>query len=85
MSDNVVALRGTFQPPPEAEVNERLVEELSRLLDAARSGDIVGMAGTYLHKDRRASYSFAGTVGTFSLIGGLECAKERLLAIVLAR
>ena len=87
MSDNVVALRGVFHASPEkgAEVNERLIEELARLLDDARSGEIVGMAGTYLHKDRRASYSFAGTVGTFSLIGGLECAKERLLAIVLGR
>jgi hypothetical protein len=86
MADNVVALRGEFQPrQTEAEINERLVEELGRLLDAARSGEIIGMAGTYLHKDRRASYSFAGAVGTFSLIGGLECAKERLLAIVMGR
>ncbi len=85
MADNVVALRGALLPKPKPEVNERLVQELTRLLDEARSGDIVGMAGTYLHKDRRASYSFAGTVGTFSLIGGLECAKERLLALVLGR
>jgi hypothetical protein len=85
MSDNVVALRGVLQPQPEAEINERLVEELARLLEAARSGEIVGMAGTYLHKDRRASYSFAGTVTAFSLIGGLECAKQRLLAIVMGR
>ena len=85
MADNVVALRGALLPRPQPEVNERLVQELTRLLDAARSGDIVGMAGTYLHKDRRASYSFAGTVGTFSLIGGLECAKERLLALVVGR
>lgn len=85
MSDNVVALRGAFIPKAEIEINQRLVEELARLLEDARSGEIVGMAGTYLHKDRRASYSFAGTVGTFSLIGGLECAKERLLAIVLGR
>ena len=86
MSDNVIALRGEFQPvvsEPAIEVNERLVEEIERLLQAARSGDIVGMAGTYLHADRRASYSFAGRVGTYSLIGGLECAKQRLLSLVL--
>jgi hypothetical protein len=90
MSDNVVALRGEFRTVAAAvesglEVNERLVEEIERLLESARSGEIVGMAGTYLHKDRRASYSFAGRVGTYSLIGGLECAKERLLSIVLGR
>lgn len=86
MSDNVVALRGEFRAPAveaPAVVNERLIEELERLLNSARSGEIVGMAGTYLHNDKRSSYSFAGRVGTYSLIGGLECAKQRLLSIVL--
>jgi hypothetical protein len=84
MSDNVVALRGELTPQ-EPEINERLVEELERLLQAARSGEIVGMAGSYLHKDRGASYSFAGIVGSYGLIGGLECAKARLTAIALDR
>ena len=84
MSDNVVALRGEYQPPSN-EPNERLVEEIERLLEMARSGDIVGMAGTYLHRDKGASYSFAGIVGSYSLIGGLECVKTRLLSIVLGR
>lgn len=84
MSDNVVALRGELRLP-EAVVNERLVEEMERLLQAARAGEIVGMAGTFLHKDKGASYSFAGSVSSYSLIGGLECAKERLLGIVLGR
>ena len=84
MSDNVVALRGAFQAP-EAEVNERLVAELERLAEAARSGEIIGLACTYLHKDKGAAYSFAGSVGSYSMIGGLECAKARLLQIVLGR
>ena len=84
MSDNVVALRGELQAAA-VQVNERLVEEIERLLEAARSGEIIGMAGTYLHKDKGASYSFAGMVGAYSLVGGLECAKTRLLAIVLGR
>ena len=84
MSDNVVALRGEYQPPSN-EPNDRLVEEIERLLDMARSGEIVGMAGTYLHKDKGASYSFAGIVGSYGLVGGLECAKARLLSIVLGR
>ena len=29
--------------------------------------------------------SFAGSVGSYSMIGGLECAKARLLQIVLGR
>ncbi len=84
MSDKVVALRGEYHPPKQ-EANERLVEEIERLLDLARAGEIVGMAGTYLHKDKAASYSYAGVVGSYSLVGGLECAKTRLLSIVLAR
>lgn len=84
MSDNVVALRGEFRAAA-VEVNERLIEEIERLLEAARSGELVGMAGTYLHKDKSASYSFAGMVGAYSMVGGLECAKTRLLAIVLGR
>jgi hypothetical protein len=84
MSEKVVALRGELAAQ-EPQVNERLVEEIERVLEAARSGEIVGMAGTYLHKDRSASYSFAGLVGAYSVIGGLECAKARLLQIVLGR
>ena len=84
MADNVVALRGIIETP-QVKPNERLVEELERLLEAARSGEILGMAGAYLHREKGASYSFAGTVASFSLIGGLECAKTRLLGIVLDR
>jgi hypothetical protein len=84
MSEKVVALRGELAAQ-EPQVSERLVEEIERVLEAARSGEIVGMAGTYLHKDRSASYSFAGLVGAYSVIGGLECAKARLLQIVLGR
>jgi hypothetical protein len=85
MTDNVVALRGELQPPAACETNERLVTELERLLEAARAGEIVGMAAAYLHRDRSASYSFAGRVGTYGLIGGLECVKGRLLAMALGR
>ncbi len=84
MSDKVVALRGELKPQ-QSEVNERLVEEIERLLEAARSGEIVGMVGSYLHKDKSASYSFAGLVGSYGLIGGLECAKARLLALAQRR
>jgi hypothetical protein len=80
MSENIVALHGTYRAA-EPDVDERLVEELNRLLEAAKAGEIIGMAGTYLHKDRGASYSFAGVVGTYSMVGGLECAKERVLRI----
>lgn len=79
---NVVGLDGqVFTPSAGAapQVSATLVGELERLLDAARSGEIVGMAGSFIHADRLVSYSFAGAVGGFGLIGGLECLKERLV------
>jgi hypothetical protein len=81
MSENVVALRGMFQPEAPAAVDDRLIEELERVLAAVRSGEIIGMAGAFLHKDKAATYAFAGLVGTYSMVGGLECAKERLVRI----
>ena len=78
---NVVGLDGSVFIPPDArpQVSATLVGELERLLEAAKSGDIVGMAGSFIHADRLVSYSFAGAVGGFGVIGGLECLKERLV------
>lgn len=74
-------------PVPDAppKPNETLVEELERLLQAARAGQIVGMAGAYQHQDRIVTYSYAGMIGGFSLLGGLECLKERLVRLAMSR
>lgn len=77
---NVVSLDGkVFTPPEGPQISATLVGELERLLEAAKLGDIVGMAGSFIHADRLVSYSFAGAVGGFGVIGGLECLKERLV------
>ena len=79
-SSNVVGIDGrAFTPPDAPQVSATLIGELERLLDAAKLGDIVGMAGSFIHADRLVSYSFAGAVGGFGVIGGLECLKERLV------
>jgi hypothetical protein len=65
--------------------NETVIQELERLLEAARSGEIVGLAGTYIHKNNAITYSFAGAVAGYGVLGGLECVKERLLRIAMAR
>lgn len=88
MSDNVVGLRGAYVPPAEEEApaaNPTVVEELERLLEAAKAGEIVGFAGTYLHNDRSAGYSYAGPVSGYAMIGAIECVKERLLRIALSQ
>ena len=84
MSEKVVSLRGGFALPP-AQPNNPLIEEIERLLEAARAGEIVGMAGSYVHKDKTVSYSYAGAVASYGMLGGLDCVKERLLRIALSK
>jgi hypothetical protein len=88
MSAQIVSLNGAVvsgDAALAAKPNEILVKELERLLDAARAGQIAGMAAAYQHHDRTISYSYAGSVGGFSLIGGLDCVKERLVQLALGR
>jgi hypothetical protein len=86
MSAEIVSLNGTVPiTEPEAKPNETLVQELERLLQAARAGQIVGMAGAYQHQDRVITYSFAGAIGGYAVLGGLDCLKERLLQLAVAR
>jgi hypothetical protein len=84
MSDNVVSLKG-LSPTPPVQPNPTVVEELQRLLEAAKAGDIVGLAGAYVHRDKVVTYSYAGAVASYGMIGGLDCVKERLLRIAIAK
>jgi len=82
MASNVVMLNGGSTPHA-GECNQTLIEELERLLQAARSGEIVGLAGAFVHRNKLVGYSFAGEVTGYALIGGLECVKERLTRLAL--
>lgn len=84
MSAEVVGLYGAFEPNC-PEPNAKLVEELERLLEAARSGEIVGLTGAYLHRENGVSYSHAGAIGTFGMLGALDCLSERVRHIVMSR
>lgn len=84
MSDKVISLRGNVSLET-GKPNPTVVEELERLLEAARSGEIVGLAGSYIHKDKMVTYSYAGAVASYGLLGGLDCVKERLVRIALAK
>jgi hypothetical protein len=85
MSAQIVNLRGAAVAIEAAAPNETLVRELERLLEAARAGQIVGMAGAYQHQDRAITYSYAGAVGGFGLLGAVDCLKERLVQLALSR
>lgn len=81
MSDNVVSFHGGKPVPAsvEPEPVTILVQELERLLEAARAGEIVGFAGVYQHRNAMVGYSWAGAVSGYATIGGLECLKARLV------
>jgi len=80
MTENVVPLRAEgAQTLPEAAAkkpNEVLIRLLEQLLQDARSGDIVGIAASYMTYNYRAGYSIAGTVGGFTMQGALHCALQ---------
>ena len=78
MADNVVTLRGGRRLNA-SHPNESCIRELERLLDAAKAGEITGLAGAYKHQNGVVSFSYAGTVGGFAMVGGLESLKHDLL------
>lgn len=81
MNDKVVSLHGA--PLPEAgRPSPTVIAEVERLLEGARAGEVIGIVGCYLHRDRSTSFSFAGQVAGFALIGALECVKQRLIRLV---
>jgi hypothetical protein len=81
----VVSLHGAAIRMPVAEPNATVVQELERLLEAARAGEIVGLAGSYMHKDKIVTYSYAGLVAGYSVVGGLSCLMDRLKHIIMSR
>jgi hypothetical protein len=78
MSDNVVSLRGAEPIITASTPVDSVVKELERLLELARSGELIGLAGVYKHRSRSVEYSYAGAVQGFALVGALECVKQRL-------
>jgi hypothetical protein len=84
MAENIVSLRGEYIPSS-PEPNATVIEELERLLKAARAGEIRGLAGAYVHRDKVVSYSYAGAAAGYGMLGGLDCVKERLLRIATAQ
>ena len=80
----VIGLRGAFYADT-SKPDPKLVEELERLLEAARAGEMIGMAGVFVNKDKVVSYSYAGIVAGYGMLGGIDCMKERLVREVLAQ
>jgi hypothetical protein len=58
--------------------NESCIAELRRLLDKAEAGEIVGIVCASLHGDKLGSYTFAGMIGPYSLLGAVDMAHHEL-------
>ena len=65
----------------EREVVESAISALEAALDAARSGEVVGVAIAMLDYKAMGSYAMAGRIGGYSMIGALEMAKAELIAV----
>jgi hypothetical protein len=77
MTDNIVKLT----PAPRSEPNQVLIDELERLLERARSGDLIGGALTVVDAGGVAEYHIVGYAGGFSMAGAVACMQARLVDV----
>lgn len=76
--NNVVSLFGDANPSFEPDLHT--ISELERLLEAARSGEVVGLTGVASHRDNTTTEVYAGTYWLRQLLGSLEIIKARIIA-----
>lgn len=67
----VVSLHNNPVMTPSDPPNEKLVESLEWLLEAAKSGEIQGMASSYIFRDRTCGCRITGQV-SYSMIGRMH-------------
>lgn len=75
---NVVGIYGDV-PVQRAEPNETAINALKDLLERAESGELQGVAVSYLDRDGIASYVIAGRICSFSTIGAVEVMRSILV------
>ena len=78
MSGIVTSLSGS-SVINERGVNDNCVEQLERLLQKARDGEIVGVASAIQYADGSTSWCKAGFLWTNSVIGSLTILVHRLM------
>lgn len=76
---NVTSIFG--EPVADGKANEACVEELERLLECAKRGEVIGFAGTYMMQDYTSNYLIAGLAGGFGMLGAVEMIKAELIDI----
>jgi len=75
---SVVALHGgevnAYTP------NEGCIKALREMLEMAEAGEIAGIVCARLHGDNLGSYTIAGMIGPYSLLGAMDMAHDELRA-----
>lgn len=61
--------------------NQPCIDELERILEAAKSGDIIGFVMASVNGNKTTSYTIAGIAGGFPLVGAIEMAKQEIVSI----
>lgn len=80
---NVTALHGGKVNTPEP--NDGCIKALRQMLEMAENGEITGIACARLHGDNLASYTIAGHVGPYGLLGAIDMAKAELTGLMQGR
>jgi hypothetical protein len=73
VTENVVSLRGDKVQNP-GTPNAEVIEDIERLLEAARSGEINAIAYAVRYKDDLTSYRWVGIISR-AMVGAIELAK----------
>ena len=77
MTDNIIDMNGGTLRTVNADYVQMLEDELER----AKSGEATGGVLVTLHRDNAASFTCAGRVGGFGMVGAIEQAKQVLLEV----
>jgi hypothetical protein len=77
MSDNVVKLGGGDIKP--VEVDPVTVADAERFVEMVRSGEVVGFCAVMFHQDECVSSATSGFFHEYTIIGGIECLKARIV------
>ncbi len=79
---SVVNINGAVDITP-GKPNPECVSALEEALEQARSGEIIGVTIIKRHYDRAASFYSSGVIGSYAMIGALQCAQAEMVGISL--
>lgn len=77
--NNVVAFGGGPVVAGVKVTNQLCVKYLEHLLEAARAGEVIGVAVVMLRFDATADFEMAGVLGGYEMIGAVRCLEHNMI------